>query len=118
MNKRLVMIKDWETLAQEAGFVPAVMADLCLVSLRQLERFFKQKFNSTPRKWTRELRCRIAVTLISQGWSTKAVAGELKYANESHFCHEFKKSRGVPSQSFAPAYRAKSNVAFRPECRP
>ncbi len=116
MNGRLLRVQDWERLAQEAEFTPAVMADLCFMSLRQLERFFKQQFNRTPTCWTRQLRCRLAIDLIRQGWSTKAVARELKYADESHFCHEFKKACGTAPQSFAPSYPG-AGVVLRQECR-
>jgi AraC family transcriptional regulator len=110
MATRLRAVEDWERLAADAAFDPAGMAALCFVSLRQLERFFQQQFNMTPRHWNCALRCRIAVQLISQGWSTKAVARELKFADESHFCHFFKRSVGAAPQSFAPVYR-------REECR-
>jgi AraC-like DNA-binding protein len=97
-------VQDWEDLARQARFAPAIMADLCLISLRQLERYFSRQFRKTPRAWTRELRCRLAIRLVSQGWSTKAIAYELKYASESHFCHEFKKALGSTPQTFAPIY--------------
>src|SRR5262245_14452297 len=73
-------IESWEALAWEAKFHPAKMAELCLISLRQIERFFAQHFKKTPREWTRELRCQMAVQLISKGWSSKAVAIELDFA--------------------------------------
>jgi AraC-like DNA-binding protein len=73
-----------------------------------MERYFEQQFNQTPREWATQLRCRLAVQLLSQGWSTKAVAEELKFADESHFCHAFKKALGRPPQSFTPTYRPRS----------
>jgi len=107
MSARLLKIQDWEKLAREAAFQPAVMAALCPVSLRQMQRFFIEQFEKTPREWARELRCRLARQLISEGWSSKAVALELHFASESHFCHEFKRVYGVCPQTFAPLYGAK-----------
>ncbi len=91
-------------LAKDAKFRPGVMAALCPISMRQLERFFAKHFNKAPRAWTRELQLDMALRLISQGWSNKAVVEELGFANESHFCHEFKKFYGASPQSFAPVY--------------
>jgi transcriptional regulator GlxA family with amidase domain len=112
MRGRLLRVRDWEVLAKEAKFDPSIMAALCPVSLRQLERFFEKQFNRTPTEWARELRCRIAVELISQGWSTKAVASELRFANESHFCHQFKRVLGSPPQAFAPIHGCKRRDPF------
>lgn len=102
MNSRLLKVPDWEKLAADAGYQPEPMAALCLVSLRQLERFFKLQFGKSPTAWTRELRCRRASMLIATGYLTKAAAIELGFANSSHFCHEFKKVFGVSPQSFVP----------------
>lgn len=107
VSARLSRVPDWEKLAREAKFQPGVMADLCPVSLRQLQRFFKDEFNMTPGQWARELRCRLARQLISQGWSNKAVVVELEFANEAHLCHEFKSIFGVSPQTFSPLYGTK-----------
>jgi AraC-like DNA-binding protein len=106
MSARLSKIFDWERLAREARFEPAAMAALCPISLRQLERFFEKEFNQTPSTWVRELKCRNARRLIALGWSNKAVAAELHFADESHFCHEFKRVYGSSPQAFAPVYPA------------
>ena len=124
MNRYLMRIQDWEKLAREAKFQPQVMAALCPISLRQLERFFKRDLKQTPTQWVRDFRCRLAFELISMGWSSKAVAAELHYWDESHFCHEFKRVYGVPPQNFAPTYgnnehlRLRNNVAPLPGSRP
>src|SRR5258706_16439215 len=97
---RLLRIEDWSKVAQEANFQPANMAVLCSVSLRQLERFFSVRFGKTPGEWNRELRCRHALKLITEGYSNKAVVAELKFANDSHLCHEFKRVYGSSPQSF------------------
>ena len=101
MNARLLCIKDWEALARRADFQPARMAGLCLVSLRQLERFFAGHFHKTPQRWILELKCRLAQELIAQGYTTKAAAAKLEFADESHFCHRFKKCCGVSPRTSA-----------------
>src|SRR5581483_4697036 len=102
MSGRLLKIQKWEALARQADFRPAKMAVLCLVSHRQLQRHFEQHHQTTPRKWLRKLQCRMAKQLISQGYSSKAVALDLKFSNPTHFCREFRKVFGAPPQSFAP----------------
>jgi transcriptional regulator GlxA family with amidase domain len=112
MSGQLLRIQDWESMARQAKFHPAGMAALCCISLRQMERFFVKRFNKTPIVWTRELRCQQARQLIAKGWTNKAVAIELGFANESHLCHEFRRVYGSAPRSFAPTYRNHKNVAF------
>lgn len=102
MKSGLDVVQDWESLARRADFRPSAMAALCGVSVRQLERYFVLRFGKSPRRWTRELRCRLAREFISQGWSDKAVVAELKFANSAHLCHEFKMILLATPQSFAP----------------
>ncbi|HWX20690.1 MAG TPA: helix-turn-helix domain-containing protein [Candidatus Binatia bacterium] len=99
---RLLQIQDWEQLAREAVFQPAIMAALCPISLRQMERFFLQHFDQTPSEWVRGLRCRLARQFISEGWSSKAVILELGFVDGSHLGREFRRFYGVPPQTFAP----------------
>jgi len=110
MSGRLLRIEKWEALARQVDFHPAKMAALCSISLRQLERFFALRFGKTPGEWSRELKCRQALKLITEGYSNKAVVAELKFASGSHFCHEFKKIYGISPQSFSCGGQ---NVAFR-----
>ena len=98
----LLRTVDWERAAKEADFKPARMASLCAISERHLQRIFKKHLNCTPSQWLRELQCRLAKDLISQGYSSKAAAAELKFATDAHFCREFKKVYGASPQTFAP----------------
>lgn len=99
----IVTIKDWHRMAKEADFHPAKMAAACSISKRHLERHFQEQFNMTPRQWLRQVQCELAKNLVVQGWPTKAVANELKFADGSHFCHEFKKYFGASPRTFARA---------------
>jgi AraC-like DNA-binding protein len=132
MNRKLSKVEDWEKLAKESNFKPGIMAAKCPVSLRHLQRFFIEHFNETPGEWSRALRLRLALEFISHGWSNKAASAELGFADESHFCHEFKRVYGAPPQAFGPLYgvrkadtlpvssvndMARRFVAFRQECR-
>jgi len=111
MSARLLRIREWERLAWDSDFRSGKMASLCFVSQRQLQRFFDQHFHTTPSKWLRQLQCRMARKLITEGYSNKAVAYDLKFASNSHFCREFKKIFRATPQSFAPAYSANSQMS-------
>ncbi len=102
MSGMALETQDWERVAREAEFRPNRMASLCSISERHLQRIFRRYLRCTPRHWLRGLRCRLAKELISQGYSSKAAAAELKFATDAHFCREFKKVFGVSPQNFAP----------------
>lgn len=104
MSGKVVRTQDWEEVARQAEFKPAKMATLCSMSERHLQRIFKKHLQRTPSQWLRELQCRLAKQLISQGYSSKAAAAELNFATDAHFCREFKKVFGTPPQTFAPAH--------------
>jgi AraC-like DNA-binding protein len=104
MSGRLARIQRWEDLAKEANYHLEEMASLCGVTQRQMQRYFKKHFRSTPRHWLRELQCKTAKELISKGLSSKAAALDVGFATESHFCREFKKVFGVSPQSFSPHF--------------
>jgi transcriptional regulator GlxA family with amidase domain len=107
MKTRLLKIQDWETIAREAKYKPETMAALCPVTLRHLERFFRDRFHKPPREWAREYRCRLARELISRDLSNKAVVIELSFGNQAQLCHDFHRVYGVSPQSFAPLYEAR-----------
>lgn len=98
----LARLQEWERVAREADFRLARIAALCSISERQLERVFKRCLNCTPSQWLRQLKCRLARELVAKGYSTKAAAAELRFANGAHFCREFKRVFGASPQTFAP----------------
>ncbi len=112
MSVRAFRRRDWEKIANQAGFQPRHMASICRISLRQLERDFEQELGKTPIEWSRELRCRLAVKLIAEGYTNKAVVTELKFASPSHLCHEFKKVYGDSPRRVAERLISQKNVAF------
>jgi AraC-like DNA-binding protein len=92
---------EWEKLADAAGYQPGMLALLCGVRMRWLQRFFQCRFGESPTNWMRKLRCRQAASLIAEGWGLKSAGPELGFASASHLCHEFKKAFGVSPRRFA-----------------
>lgn len=95
-------MQDWEKLARQADFRAAAMAALCSVSARHLRRVFQRQYQMAPSEWLRKLQCELAKELILKGQINKAVAAELGFGSETHFCREFKKVFGASPQTFAP----------------
>jgi len=106
-------MNEWEEVARESHYNPGKMAALCSISERQLQRLFQQHLKCTPSRWLRQLQCRLAKQLLSQGYSNKAVAAELRFSSQSHFCREFKKVFGTSPQTFAPAQDKTSPAAHK-----
>lgn len=102
MGSRLHQVRDWTSEAREADYCCEAIAVRCGVSSRQLERFFHREFETTPHEFVQAFRMSIARLRLEQGFSTKAVACDLKFSGPSEFCRACKKYFGVPPQSFAP----------------
>jgi len=115
MNRLVLGLSEseWETVARKAHFRPSIMAALCAISLRQLERLFLDHFKEAPCPWARELRCRLAQERLANGFSTKAAAKELHFGSAAHLCHEFKRLYGIAPQTFARSCMRSARKSFR-----
>lgn len=68
-----------------------------MVSVSQLERFFKQKTGKTPFDWMRDLRQREALAdLTTTDRPVKAVAFDHGFKQPSHFSRQFTDYFGKP----------------------
>lgn len=103
MTSRLSRIRDWESLAQYARYNVAALAECCRVSPRQLERFFQNSFGKAPHQWLHDVRMKRAVELLKDNTPVKEVAFLLRYADSTHFIHDFKKHFGASPGRFATA---------------
>ena len=101
MSGRLFRTEDWERLAIKADFRPSQMADLCGLTLRQMQRRFQKDLSVTPSEWLRRFGCRLVMKLIAEGYNNKAIVFELKFSNSAHLCHDFRRVYGASPQSFA-----------------
>jgi len=99
MSSKLNRIQNWSDLARQAGFRAKQLAALCLVSLRQLERYCNESFGRTPQDWLNQARFREAKKLLLMGFSVKEVASRLEFKQASHFSSWFKRrTRRPPSE--------------------
>ena len=92
-------VASWEQLAKEAQFRPHALAEICGVSMRTLQRYFRAQYNQTVSDWLREVRLNEALNLLKACDSVKEVAFELGYKQPSHFTRDFKKRFGVPPRA-------------------
>jgi len=92
--------QELELIAKQTDYQPTLIAKRYNVGLRQSQRIFFRRFGITPTEWCRRLRSKIALVLINEGLSSNAIAKELRFADTSHFCHEFKKVYGVSPRAF------------------
>jgi AraC-like DNA-binding protein len=103
MSSRLQFVQEWEALAQEAGYRPSELADLCQISLRTLERHFQKHYGSTVSKWLRDLRLKLAYQALLTGKAVKEVAFDHGYKQMSHFSRDFKSYFGVSPSMLLPS---------------
>ena len=101
-----------EQLAQAAHYDCQALARLCRLSLRQLEREFRDRFGCPPHDWLNALRIKVAQEQLMAGESVKKVALDLSYKQSSHFCRQFKAKTGTTPSEFVLA--SLSNPACRP----
>jgi len=100
MSSRLARISDWGGLAKRAQYNAKELAALCHVSLRQLERYYKQSFDQSPQTWLNETRLKAAQEFLLQGLTVKETAYSLGFKQPSHFCREFKRHAGTTPNTF------------------
>src|SRR6267378_4250911 len=110
MCSRLDRIGEWNVLAPRAQFSSKKLAELCDVSSRQLERYFKNSFRQSPQSWLNTVRLAEAARLLHGGTSVKETAFHLGFKQVYHFSRAFKRRVGIAPSIFA-SLRIGNNVA-------
>ena len=97
MCSRLFRITEdeWTKSAQAANYQAGRLAKLCGVSVRTLERHFKEQRAQSPQTWLNSLRMTKAQALILKGNSVKEAAGMLAFKDASQFSKDFKAYHGI-----------------------
>jgi AraC-like DNA-binding protein len=76
-----------------------LLARLCLITPRQLERIFRKNFHQSPQSWLDQQRMVAARFLLVEKPRVKQVAQELGFSHTSHFDRHFKRYYEItPSQ--------------------
>ena len=109
MNIDLEGTKDWLDRARNADWKAGELAKRCGVSLRTLQRFFIQKFGTTPKVWLFQQRQMEAANQLQRGRWIKETAIDLGYNHQTQFSREFKKHWGYP-----PSLHKQQNGARKP----
>ena len=73
-------------VSRAARFRAGLLAELCRLSARQLERLFAKRFDTTPRAWLEEQRRTDDARLVEHGADVKTRAAQLGYAHPSSYC--------------------------------
>jgi len=108
---------EWLEFAEASGFRVANLAAEIGVSQRQLERYVKRQFGSSPQRWLKELRMSKALLLIESMDSVKEVAYSLGFKQVSHFCREFKTFHGFTCGEYAAVLAlARRRLGKRGQC--
>jgi len=115
MRSKLHRIKDWPDRARLSGFSASKLAKLCGVSLRSLERFFKETKAVSPHQWLHLQRLLQAKSVLLESPSIKEAADTLGYKQPSHFTREFKKQHGSTPSDFLSASVHSSSALPAPD---
>jgi AraC-like DNA-binding protein len=91
---------EWERLAVIVEFRPGELAKQCSVSLRTLQRLFRNRYDMALSEWLRGVRMRQAYTRLRSGHRIKEVAYTLGFKQLSHFSREFKREFGISPSVF------------------
>ncbi len=84
------LLENVDHLAAAANFDARELAKLCRLSIRQLQRDFRQQKGRSPQDWLNERRLTEAQRLLQAGEPVKKVALDLGFKHSSHFCRQFK----------------------------
>jgi AraC-like DNA-binding protein len=100
LNSHLHLIRDWEARAAEVRFHAEQLASLSKCSLRQLERFFREKYRMSPQKWLDREQMRIAKGLLLEGMRVQDVADKVGFNHQSHFSRKFRQHFRLSPREF------------------
>jgi len=95
MKSHLDKVEDWAFLARQAKWSVSMLARMCNVSSRTLERHFLEARGECPRAWLSRQKRRVVVEMIKQGLSTKEIAARLGVSHPSSLSRNFKRLTGV-----------------------
>jgi transcriptional regulator GlxA family with amidase domain len=81
-------------MSSECEYSAAALARCMGISVRHLQRLFKQYLCCSPRTWLREERLQVARQMLLHSTSVKEVALTLSFRQTSQFCRDFRSRFG------------------------
>jgi AraC-like DNA-binding protein len=90
----------WQQKARKAAYNLNALADLLHICPRQLQRYTRKLFNSSPQRWLNEQRLTDATDMLASDEMVKTVAFKLGFKTVSHFSHLFKSRYGISPAKF------------------
>jgi AraC-like DNA-binding protein len=100
---------EFEDELERAGFCVSKLARTRGLSVRQLERQFRQRFGNSPREVVMEYRMAFALKRMMARVPLKQIAGELGYSNPANFTHAFQRYYGASPSEMLRKRPVKSN---------
>lgn len=93
-------LRNWKMMAEGADYQPGRLANLCGVSLRQLERQFQGDLGESPSQWLRRERMERAKKVLLRLGSATETAMVMGFSQLSHFSREFKRVVGTSPKAW------------------
>ncbi len=109
-NGQSLAAEEMEPLAKEANYSCATLANLCGISLRQLQRRFYAYHGETLGQWLNRIRLKHAYAQLAHGNTVKETTFSLGYKQVSHFSRLFKQYYGITPSTVS--------MGIRVECEP
>ncbi len=115
MDPRIEALIDLMKSDLRRGLPLRRMAQSVNLSPTRLSCLFKAETGSPPGRYLRELRMKVAATLLEESFmSVKEVMVRVGFRDESHFVRDFKRINGItPTQ-----YRRQNHIAKKPKKEP
>ncbi len=104
-NKRPYRPKGWVTVARSCGYDYRKLARRCNITVRTLQRWFREDHAMTPEQWLIELRLKDAAAMLKKAKSVRSVQEKLGFKLASHFSRDFKRYHGKTPREVLGRYR-------------
>jgi AraC-like DNA-binding protein len=99
-RKDTYTLAEWAHLAKQARYDPESLARLLKIGPRQLCRYTRELFNTSPQEWLDEQRLADAAFLLLTNDLIKETAYDLGFKTVSHFSNKFKVHYGISPKSY------------------
>jgi transcriptional regulator GlxA family with amidase domain len=106
----------WEGLAAASKFRLKILAGLCQVSVRTLQRHFRKEYDLAVSEWLREIRLEQARQMLTTSDCVKTVCFELGYKQQSHFTRDFSRRYGIAPSLWRRFNQSPGEIPVRPPC--